>query len=90
MIQSHLKLAHHYWNTFLKPGDHAIDATCGNGHDSLALAQMILTHDCGSLLCIDLQEEALAASKELLKKKLSSSHFKKIYYYLGPVPKDKN
>lgn len=83
MIQSHLNLAHHYWNTFLKPGDHVIDATCGNGHDSLALAEMVLTHDCGSVLCIDLQKEALAASKEFLKKNLPPLYFKKISYHLG-------
>jgi len=83
MIQSHLKLAHQYWNAFLKKGDHVIDATCGNGHDSLALAQMVLNEKSGGLLCIDIQQKALDAAKLHLNKNLPFSHFKRISYLLG-------
>ena len=35
-------LAHLLWKSTLKPGvDSAIDATCGNGHDSLAIAKIL-------------------------------------------------
>ncbi|WP_420422582.1 tRNA (mnm(5)s(2)U34)-methyltransferase [Simkania sp.] len=56
-----------------------IDATCGNGHDSLALAQMVA----GNVLCIDIQEQAINATREKLKKFLTSSDFKNISYHLG-------
>lgn len=35
----HLGLSHLLWRQFIKPGDVVVDATCGNGHDSLALAK---------------------------------------------------
>lgn len=59
----HLDLAHKYWKDFLKNEDAAIDATCGNGHDSLVLAQ-ILSH--GDLFCYDIQERAIQESKRRL------------------------
>jgi len=79
MILSHLKLAHQYWESFLQSGDFAIDATCGNGHDSLALAKLVEGH----LLCIDVQKRALERTKEHLKKNLPSFQFKNIIYHLG-------
>lgn len=36
---SHLALAHSIWGQVLRPGGVAVDATCGNGHDSLVLAK---------------------------------------------------
>lgn len=59
LFQSHLDLAHHYWERLLEPGDCAIDATCGNGHDSLYVGGRCLTKDAGALYLIDLQESAL-------------------------------
>ena len=50
--------------SYLREGDTAIDATCGNGHDTLALAQAVGRN--GRILAIDLQEEAILASKGLL------------------------
>ena len=39
MPLSHLDWTYHYWQRLLKPGDAAIDATCGNGKDTLRLAR---------------------------------------------------
>lgn len=50
--------------SYLREGDTAIDTTCGNGHDTLALAQAVGRN--GRILAIDLQEEAILASKGLL------------------------
>lgn len=61
---SHLDLAHKYWKDFLKKEDAAIDATCGNGHDSLVLAE-ILTE--GYLFCYDIQEKAILETKKRLE-----------------------
>lgn len=39
---THTALAHSLWSSILQPHvDTAIDATCGNGHDSIALARML-------------------------------------------------
>lgn len=88
MIACHLELAHRYWRSFLQPADFVIDATCGNGYDSLVLAKMSK----GNLLCIDVQKSAISTTKDRLKKHLPYTHFKKISYLLGchsffpPVP----
>ena len=39
LFRSHLDLAHQYFESLLNIGDFVIDATCGNGHDTLALAR---------------------------------------------------
>lgn len=49
---------------YLREGDFAIDATCGNGHDTLSLA--LAVGESGSVLALDLQEEAVEATKALL------------------------
>lgn len=69
LFQTPLDLAHNFWKTLLKEGDLAIDATCGNGKDSLVLAS-ILAPKRGSLICIDIQQAALDTTKHLLQKQL--------------------
>lgn len=75
---SHIKQAHDYWKKLLKPGDRAIDATSGNGHDSLVLARLILPE--GELFCLDAQEAALTATKARLNAHLSEAQFDKISF----------
>ncbi|MDQ6599996.1 class I SAM-dependent methyltransferase [Bacillus salipaludis] len=48
----------------VKPGDIAVDATLGNGHDSLFLAELVGEN--GKVYGFDIQEEAIEASKERL------------------------
>lgn len=57
-----LTFAHEEWKKHLKPGDRAIDATCGNGHDALVLSKLNLSH----LYVFDIQEQALQATKNRL------------------------
>ena len=59
-----LDLAHSFWQKHLTASDNAIDATCGNGHDTLFLAQFLTS---GSLFAFDIQEKALANTKKLLQ-----------------------
>ncbi|MGF1657219.1 MAG: class I SAM-dependent methyltransferase [Verrucomicrobiales bacterium] len=56
--------AHEAVKKFLKPGDFAIDATAGNGHDTLFLAQQVGEE--GRVAAFDIQLEALEASARLL------------------------
>ncbi len=83
LFQSHLDLAHVYWSTLLKPGDSAIDATCGNGHDTLRVAECILENSDGRIWAIDLQEEALAATRKLLESRFSKEQLKSVSYLKG-------
>lgn len=61
IFNSHLDLAHHYWNLIIQENDWAIDATCGNGHDTLFLAKI-----CLGVIALDIQENALTATRALL------------------------
>jgi methylase of polypeptide subunit release factors len=48
----------------LKAGDHAVDATCGNGWDTQALAGAVGPE--GHVLAIDIQADAIDATRERL------------------------
>jgi ubiquinone/menaquinone biosynthesis C-methylase UbiE len=62
---------HQYLNAALQPGDTALDATAGNGHDCLAMAQLIGPG--GHLIGIDLQAAAIEATRERLSTLPSAS-----------------
>jgi hypothetical protein len=64
VVSPHLALAKHYWRAHLKPNDLAIDATCGNGHDTLFLSE--LCHVIG----LDIQPEAIVKTGTLAPKAL--------------------
>ncbi len=81
LFQSHLDLAHHYWMILLKNGDWAVDATCGGGQDTLRLAKILEKAGGGGLIGLDIQEEAILRTQELLQRNLGSEIFKKIYIY---------
>lgn len=63
VFNSPLDLAHSYWERLLRSGDWAIDATCGNGHDTLKLTQI---DGIGGVIGIDIQPEALRSTQALL------------------------
>ena len=69
-----------YCHTFLKqqihPGDLCIDATAGNGHDTLLLCR--LTGPKGRVLAFDIQEQALTATQ----KRLNAGHVPENYRLL--------
>lgn len=65
-FSSHIDLAHSYWKAHVREGDCVIDATCGNGHDTLFLAQLVGSS--GLVIGLDIQEQALANTKTLLLK----------------------
>lgn len=57
--------AHQRIRPCLAPGDCAIDATAGNGHDTLFLARLV--GETGTVLACDLQPEALTRTARLLE-----------------------
>ncbi|MDO4177052.1 MAG: class I SAM-dependent methyltransferase [Bacillota bacterium] len=79
LIQSTTKLAMHIAAPYIRPDATLVDATCGNGHDSLALAQALFADnakadadtdakaDAGRLYAFDIQHQAVEATKTLLE-----------------------
>lgn len=53
----HLTLVKKYWTAHVRPGDTLLDATCGNGHDTLFLCSLLQGR--GELIALDIQESAL-------------------------------
>lgn len=71
----HIQTANHLWKTIVKPGDVVIDATSGNGKDSLFLAKLAIQPSGGKLYCIDIQEEAIQQTRlNFLKDKTLSEY----------------
>ena len=59
------ELVHRYLSTQLRPGDRAIDATSGNGHDTLHMAKLV--GSIGRIIAIDIQKTAIAATSVRLE-----------------------
>lgn len=55
----------HFLELQVKPGDLCIDATMGNGHDTLFLSQ--LAEEQGRVLAFDIQQTALDATRQRLE-----------------------
>jgi len=78
---SHLDLAHEYWRKLIEPGDCVIDATCGNGYDSLFLAQLVLSENRGQLIALDKQKMAIDAAYERLNSSLSAHILSRVRFH---------
>lgn len=63
MNKPHLEQAYLHWKEILKPTDTVIDATCGNGKDTLRLAELVPN---GHVYSIDIQEVAIEKARLLV------------------------
>ena len=77
-LSPHLFLAKKYWAEHLSMGDFVIDATLGNGHDTIFLAKLVINDLAGSVLGIDIQENAITNAKNNAQKELDEKIFTKI------------
>ncbi|WP_234400669.1 class I SAM-dependent methyltransferase [Virgibacillus senegalensis] len=59
-----IPFAHDLLEQTINPGDIAIDATCGNGHDTLVLSKLV--GDKGTVFAFDIQNQAIERTKQLL------------------------
>lgn len=64
MLQTALRYSHTLLKEIIQPGDQVIDATMGNGNDTLFLAELV--GDNGQVYAFDIQEQALTKTKEKL------------------------
>ncbi|MEQ8174393.1 MAG: class I SAM-dependent methyltransferase [Syntrophomonadaceae bacterium] len=58
-----LNISHCLARCRVKPGDRVIDATCGRGHDTAFLAELV--GDRGQVFAFDIQEEATRSTRAL-------------------------
>lgn len=60
-----------FLSQYLSPGETAVDATCGNGHDTVALAKL----GAGTIYAFDIQQTAIQNTKDaLIAQNLYSDH----------------
>lgn len=64
MLQTVLHFSHSLLEEILQPGDHVIDATMGNGYDTVFMAEKI--GKTGHVYSFDIQKEALLSTKSKL------------------------
>ena len=60
ILRGPVPLSHLLIRQFVGSGDHVVDATCGNGHDTLLLAELIGSN--GRLWAFDIQQKAVEAT----------------------------
>lgn len=60
-----LNISHHLARSRVKPGDRVIDATCGRGHDTAFLAELV--GDKGRVFAFDIQGEAVSSTRSLVE-----------------------
>ena len=78
---SNVALAQALWSTVIRPNvDTVIDATCGNGYDSVAIAKLLFQKNSdenkcyAQLICLDIQKEACENTRQLLKQTLEQDN----------------
>src|SRR5690625_5268745 len=64
MLKGILNYAHHLLEESINEGEIVIDATCGNGNDTLFLSKIV--GDEGHVLAFDIQEQAIQNTKQLI------------------------
>lgn len=64
MLKKPLRFSHDVLKEVIVSGDHVIDATVGNGNDTVLLAQLVGPY--GKVYGFDIQEEAIRATEEKL------------------------
>lgn len=66
VLQQALYQSHEYAKRIIREGDTVVDATMGNGHDTVFLAQ--LAGSSGKVYAFDIQQEALNNTEQRLEK----------------------
>ena len=62
-----VEFSHRLIQEHLSPGEVAVDATCGNGHDTLFLSKLV--GEKGKVIAFDIQEKAVKNTKSKLQNK---------------------
>lgn len=90
-LRGPVALSHLFLGQFVKPGEHAVDATCGNGNDTLLLAELVGVE--GLVLAFDIQPEAVRQTSAKLSAAnlaervhvIDTGHESMLQYIVRPV-----
>lgn len=85
IFSPHLILAKKLWREHLRPGDGAIDATCGNGNDTLFLSELLSAHPESYVYGYDLQSAAIESTRKLVPSERVRL-FRQSHETFGPLP----
>ncbi|XP_074303617.1 tRNA (mnm(5)s(2)U34)-methyltransferase, chloroplastic isoform X2 [Silene latifolia] len=79
------QVAHLLWKQVVKKGDIVVDATCGNGYDTLALAKLVIddTAQGGCVYGLDLQQDAINTTSHLIESSLNPLQRKSVKLFLS-------
>lgn len=80
-MPSLMHFLHSIWKEIIPKGALVFDATCGGGHDTLALAKLALTSNSGHVIGLDIQQEALDKTQKRLEKELPSEITQRIHLH---------
>lgn len=78
---THLLISH-----IIKEGSRVVDATAGNGHDTLFLSNLV--GESGKVFAYDIQEQAINNTKELTKDKTNIEYFLKSHEFIDQTNLD--
>lgn len=67
LLRGPVPLVHLLLRQFVRPGDNVVDATCGNGKDTLLLAELV--GETGQVWAFDIQPAALDRTRQRLLEK---------------------
>lgn len=71
------------WKNVVRKGDRVIDATCGNGYDTLAMLRLIADDTRrGRVYAMDLQKDALESTSALLDRSVTAHEVWLLLYVL--------
>lgn len=90
------EMAHALWRAVLRPGDTVIDATMGNGWDTMILANLVLADDgdgdgdgdgagisrAGRVLAFDIQQGALDSTRAKVERELTPQQAARVHLVL--------
>ncbi|KAH7673811.1 S-adenosyl-L-methionine-dependent methyltransferase protein [Dioscorea alata] len=77
------ELAHSVWGSLVQKGDTVVDATCGNGHDMLALLKMVANGSGrGCVYGMDIQRSAIENTSLLLKESVDEDEREMVKLFL--------
>lgn len=65
-----INYAKNIWEKYIKPTDNVIDATCGNGNDTLYLSNLV-NH--GKVYALDIQQKAIDETTKLMRANLKNN-----------------
>ena len=77
------------WKHVVQKGDTVIDATCGNGYDTLTMVKMVADESArGCVYAMDIQNDALENASTLLEESLNPNEVPlshNIFYFLEVI-----